>query len=174
MSYAKLWTPETVDGKAGPVEVYSTALLIDKNDKATIKAIEDAIAAAKVEGKPKLEVKGKMPSNLRLPLHDGDEEKPDDPAYAGCYFFNAKSYAKKPMLVERKNGLFVEITNPDKLYSGCYVAAIVDFYAYDNNGKGITSGLKSVAFIEDGEPLSGSVVDVEEGFKGVFDDDFLD
>ena len=44
---------------------------------------------------------GKIPANLKLPLRDGDIDRPDDEAYAGCYFFNANS-RQAPQVVDAK------------------------------------------------------------------------
>ena len=44
---------------------------------------------------------GKVPANLKLPLRDGDIDRPDDEAYAGCYFFNANS-RQAPQVVDAK------------------------------------------------------------------------
>ena len=49
----------------------------------------DAIEEAKQSGVSKWN--GKIPANLKTPLRDGDEERPDDPAYANSYFFNCSS-----------------------------------------------------------------------------------
>ncbi len=48
-------------------------------------------------------------------------------------------------------------------YSGCYVNATIEFYAYDNNGKGVSASLRGVQFFRDGDAFSGgSVASVDE------------
>jgi len=170
LSYCKIWQGEVKEGNKGETTVYSTAVLIPKSDTETIKALEAAIEAAKVAGKSKLEVNGKMPK-LKLPLHDGDVDKPEDPAYAGHMYFNASTYGKKPSVVERKNGMFTEITDPARVYSGCFARVCVGAYAYNNTSKGISFGLQSVCFLSDGEPLGGSYVSAEEAFGDDFEDE---
>lgn len=90
LSYANVWEPKSINGGK---EKYSASLLIPKDDKATIDAIEAAIEAAIKEGIGKLG--GKIPprGSLKLPLRDGDTER-DDEAYKGHYFVNANSDRK--------------------------------------------------------------------------------
>ena len=58
------------------------------------------------------------------------------------------------------------ILNPAEVYSGCYIRANVNFFAYSSNGnKGIGCGLNAVQKIGDGEPLGGRV-SAEEAFGG--------
>jgi hypothetical protein len=49
-------------------------------------------------------------------------------------------------------------------YSGCYVNASVEFYAYDNNGKGIAATLKGVQFFKDGDAFTGGGVASPDDF----------
>ena len=102
-----------------------------------------------------------------ISLRDGDEDRPNDPAYANSYFFNCGS-DKRPRAYDRA---LQEILDPDELYSGCYGKVNVNFYAYDRNGnRGIGAGLNMVQKLEDGEPLGGSFVSAQEAFG----DDCLD
>lgn len=90
-SYANVWDPKAIDGGKPK---YSVSLIIPKDDTATIDKIKAAIQAAYEEGQSKLKGNGKsVPplSTIKNPLRDGDIEKPDDEAYAGCYFVNANS-----------------------------------------------------------------------------------
>lgn len=58
------------------------------------------------------------------------------------------------------------ILNPADVYSGCYVRANINFFAYNTNGnKGIGCGLNAVQKIADGEPLTARV-SAEEAFGG--------
>ncbi len=63
---------------------YSCSFIIPKSDAETIGKIKAAIEEAKQNGVSKWG--GKTPANLKLPLRDGDVERPDDPAYADAYF----------------------------------------------------------------------------------------
>ena len=85
-SYANVWDPKSINGGAPK---YSVSLIIPKSDTATVNKIKAAIQSAYEEGESKLKGNGKsVPalSILKTPLRDGDLERPDDAAYAGCYF----------------------------------------------------------------------------------------
>ena len=158
--------------QAGQDAKYSVCLLIPKEDKATIKKIKAAIDAAVQDG---ISSKwgGKKPANLKLPLRDGDVDRPEDPAYADSYFINATSQ-EQPGVVDRKR---VKITDPLAIYSGCYIRASINIYPFNANGnRGIAAGLSNIQFWEDGEPLNGRVR-AEDEFDALDDDDaddFLD
>ncbi len=146
-SYVNVFEPKSINGSD---EKYSVSLLIDKRDTKTIEAIERAIEAAKQAGVAKFG--GKIPPVLKLPLRDGDTERPDDENYAGKMFVNANCKTK-PGLIE-KNGM--EIIDTTEFYSGCYGKASVTFYAFNSNGnKGIACGLNNIMKTRDGEPLGG-------------------
>ncbi|SCW40232.1 Protein of unknown function, partial [Paenibacillus tianmuensis] len=89
LSYTHIFEPQSIDGGD---EKYSTAILIQKSDKETLRKIKAAVDAAKELGKSKWG--GKIPANCKTPLRDGDEERPDDEAYAGHFFLNATSKNK--------------------------------------------------------------------------------
>ena len=150
---------------------YSCSLIIPKSDTVTVGKIREAIEQAKQEGVPKWG--GKIPSNLKLPLRDGDADRPEDPAYADSYFINATSQ-EQPGVVDRKR---VKITDPLAIYSGCYIRASINIYPFNANGnRGIAAGLSNIQFWEDGEPLNGRVR-AEDEFDALDDDDaddFLD
>lgn len=179
LSYANIWEPKEND--QGQLK-YSCALLIPKEDKETLRKIKAIVDALKAEAVAKYK---KLPSNFKLPLHDGDEDKPDDPNYAGHYFLNA--YANNQPGIAKPIGKgadgktkFQEITDSTEVYSGCYCKVSINFYLYDNKSKGIGVGLNNIVKVQDGESLAGrsSVNDdfAEEDFD-VYDDgdeeDFL-
>lgn len=164
LSYAHLFTPVAAPGSDKPK--YSTAVLIDKNDKATLDKINGAIAEAKEAGKTS-KWHGKVPPTLKMPLRDGDTERPDDPVYAGMMFFNCSSN-NKPGVVDRDLNA---ILDPEEVYSGCYARVNVNFYPFDMNGnRGIAVGLNHVQKIADGERLGGGV-SLEAAFAGDDDND---
>lgn len=147
-SYLHVFEPTAVS--EGQEKKYSVSLIIPKSDKTTLEKLENAINAAKEQGKSKWG--GKIPAKLKLPLRDGDEERPDDEAYANSYFLNANCKTK-PGLVDKDRN---PILNADELYSGCYGLASVTFYPFDTNGnRGIACGLNHLMKTHDGEALSG-------------------
>lgn len=168
-SYLHVWEPATAPGSTEAK--YSASLIIDKSDKATLKKINEAIEAAKEAGKAKWG--GKIPAKLKMPLRDGDEERPEDEAYQNSFFVNANAKTK-PGIV---NANAAPILNQDEMYSGCFVRASITFYAYDQAGsKGIACGLNHLMKVKDGDPLGGRST-AENDFADVLgaddNDDFL-
>jgi hypothetical protein len=148
-SYCNVWQPKAVG--EGDDKKYSVSLIIPKSNKALKKKIEDAITAAKTFGKES-KWSGKIPANLKMPLRDGDVERPDDEAYADSWFINATSANKPTILGPDKQ----EILLQDEFYSGCYGYASVNFFPFNSNGsKGIACGLNHLLKAKDGEPLGG-------------------
>ena len=131
---------------------YSICLIIPKDDKRTIAAINKAIEEAKEEGKAS-KWGGKIPANLKTPLRDGDAERPDQPEFKNSYFINATSL-RKPGVVDRQRNLI----DNDEVYSGAYGRASLNLYPYSVGGnRGIAAGLNALQFLHDGEPLGGRV-----------------
>ncbi len=166
LSYANVWEPKSINGGA---EKYSVSLIIPKSDTKTIAAINTAVDTAIEEGKVKLG--GKVPNKaaLKLPLRDGDIDRPDDEAYANAYFVNANS-STAPQIVNRQVEL---ILDRSEVYSGVYARVSINFYAFNSNGnKGIACGLGNIQKVRDGEPL-GSRSNAADDFATDGDDDFL-
>ena len=166
LSFANIWEAKSINGGAPK---FSASLIISKSDTKTIEAIEKAIDAAIEDGKGKFG--GKTPSKaaLKLPLRDGDAERPDDEAYANSYFINANSNTP-PQVVDK----YVQpILERSEIYSGVYGRASINFYAFNSNGnKGIACSLNNLQKIRDGEPLGGKST-AEDDFATEVDDDFL-
>ncbi|MBC8580173.1 DUF2815 family protein [Zhenhengia yiwuensis] len=167
MSYVVLDKPRAV--VEGQEPKFSMSILIPKTDKKTlgeIKAVLEEVKQAAVKDK----WGGKMPSNLRTPLKDGDEERPDDAVYAGHYFINATAKTRPLVLDYDKQ----EVMDLSEVYSGCYGKAVINFYAYAAPGnKGIACGLLGVQKLYDGEPLGGGRI-TASAFDDDDEDDFLD
>ena len=97
ISFANIWEAKSINGGE---EKYSVSCLIPKEDKATLTKIHKAVEAAKEDAKGK-KWGGKIPPNLKLPLRDGDIDRPEDENYAGHMFLNATS-KDAPQIVDRK------------------------------------------------------------------------
>jgi len=182
LSYAKVWTAEADDyGNLW----YSTAILIPKEDKATLARYKQIIDSLKEQAKAKYG--GKLPKDFHTPLRDGDEEADEKgEAYVGHYFFNAKSKNRpgisKPVGKDGNGKTkFQDITDTTEVYSGCYAKVSINFYLFDTKGnKGIAAGLNNIVKVQDGDFLGGrsSVNDdfASEDFddiEDISDDDFL-
>ena len=153
----------------GGKDKYSVSLIIKKSDTQTIDAINKAIEEAYAEGQDKLKGTGKsVPplSQIKTPLRDGDIDRPDDPAYAGCYFVNANS-DNKPGIVDASCS---PIIDRSECYSGCYGRASLNMYCYCVNGnRGIAAGLNNLQVVRQGEPLGGRSR-AEDDFAGYTED----
>ncbi|ETA81003.1 DUF2815 family protein [Youngiibacter fragilis] len=166
LSYANVWEPKSINGGA---EKFSVSLIIPKSDVKTLSAINGAIDAAIEEGKGKFG--GKVPNKaaIKLPLRDGDIDRPDDEAYADSYFINANSNTA-PQVVDKNVN---PILDRSEVYSGIYARVSINFYAFNSNGnKGIACGLGNIQKIRDGEPLGGRT-NAADDFSTDVDDDFL-
>lgn len=176
LSYAKVWEAEPDDN--GNLW-YSTAILIPKEDKATLAKYKAIIDVLKEQAKAKYG--GKLPKDFHTPLRDGDEEAEEKgEAYEGHYFFNAKSKNKpgiaKP-IGKDANGKtkFAEITDTTEVYSGCYAKVSVNFYLFDTKGnKGIAAGLNNIVKVQDGDFLGGRSSLSDDFSDEDFDEDIVD
>lgn len=158
--YANVFEPTALN--EGDTPKYNICILIPKSDSKTLEAVRNAIEAAKTAGKSKLADKnGKIPSTIKLPLRDGDEERGDDPAYEGMMFINANT-TRKPTIVDKDLN---PIMSQEEFYSGCYGRASINFYAFNVQSKGIAAGLQNLQKLEDGEMLAGGST-AEEDFGG--------
>lgn len=165
LSYFHGWEPVSVNGGA---EKYSVSVLIPKNDKETINAINAAIDAAIEEGISKFGGKKPNKAAIKLPLRDGDTER-DDEAYKGHFFINANSNTP-PQIVDRS---VKPILDRGEVYSGCFARVSLNFFAFNSNGsKGVACGLGNIQKVRDGEPLGGKSK-AEDDFSTIEDDEFL-
>lgn len=169
LSYANIWEPK--EDQSG-VPKYSCSLLIPKSETKQLNAIKKAIEAAKIDGKAKLaDKKGNVPSSVKTPLRDGDEDREDDEVYMGHFFINANA-KNRPQIVDKK----VEpILDQSEVYSGCYANVSVNFFAYNSDGnKGIGCGLGNIQKVKDGERLGGGSTAEEDFDVEDEEDEFLD
>jgi hypothetical protein len=168
-SYASVWEPKSINGGTPK---FSVSLIIPKSDTVTVTKIKAAIKAAYQEGESKLKGNGKsVPplASLKVPLRDGDIERPDDEAYANAFFINANS-TTAPGIVDADVN---PVINRSEVYSGVYGRASINFYAFNSNGnRGIACGLQNLQLIKDGEPLGGKA-SAESDFATDEDEDFL-
>ncbi|MBR2286951.1 MAG: DUF2815 family protein [Clostridia bacterium] len=175
ISFANIWEAKSINGGD---EKYSVSLLIPKEDKATLGKIQKAVEAAKEDAKGK-KWGGKIPPNLKLPLRDGDIDRPDDENYAGHMFLNATS-KDAPQIVDRK---VQPILDPMECGSGDYCNVSVNFYGFAASGnKGVAAGLGNIQKVKDGERLAGKApaasdfdeIEGEDDGAEVFGDDVPD
>ena len=127
ISFANIFEPKSINGSEAK---YSVSCLIPKDDKKTLLAIHKAVEAAKEDGKVR-KWGGKLPPNLKLPLRDGDIDRPDDENYQEHFFLNATS-KDAPQVVDRH---VQPVVDPMMVYSGCFCNVSVNFYPFNANYK---------------------------------------
>lgn len=152
-SYAHVFTPYSMDGDSKNAK-YQTGILIDKSDKVTLDAINQAIDQAKEDAKLS-KWKGSIPKKLELPLRDGDDKDPADDDYANKMYLNAKCTTRPGVvhISDRNTPL-----NEDEFKSGDWGYVSISFYGYDTNGnKGIAVGLNNIMKSCDGVPMGGRI-----------------
>lgn len=135
---------------------YEATFLLDKIKHGdVIKQIEQAI-----KDKIASDLKGAKVGRDKLCLRDGDEVEYD--GYAGHMTLKT-STKKRPLVVNKDKSPLTE--QDGVVYSGCYVNALVDLWAQNNQfGKRINSTLLGVQFAGDGEAFAsgGSSVSVDD------------
>ena len=137
-----------------------------EDDKKTLLAIHKAVEAAKEDGKVR-KWGGKLPPNLKLPLRDGDIDRPDDENYQEHFFLNATS-KDAPQVVDRH---VQPVVDPMMVYSGCFCNVSVNFYPFNANGnRGVAVGLGNIQFVKDGDRLSGKA-SADADFDALEDDE---
>ena len=139
ISFANIFEAKSINGGEAK---YSVSCLIPKEDKKTLLAIHKAVEAAKEDGKTR-KWGGKIPPNLKLPLRDGDIDRPDDENYQEHFFVNASS-KDAPQVVDRH---VQPVTDPMMVYSGCYCNVSVNFYAFMAASLTLPMALKDVGAV---------------------------
>lgn len=130
---------------------YMTNVLIPKSEKKTIKALEQAIEAAKKAGVVS-KWGGKEPKKLDMPLRDGDDK--EDDVYQDHLYINAKCNTRPGVVDKNKN----PIVDEEEMYSGVWAFVSVTFYAYDVSGnRGVACGLNNLMKFKDDDHLGGRV-----------------
>ena len=142
-AYLHCWNPiEQYNG----IQKYTIAAVIDKSDQSTVDVVKEAIEY--VKGNSVQLWGGRIPVNLKIPLHDGDEERPDSAVFRNCYYINAKS-KDAPQIVDSQ---VKPITNQADVYSGCSGKVSLTLYGYNTGGsKGIAAWLGNIQKLADGE-----------------------
>ena len=159
-----LFEPESYNGS----DPYYKAVLLFERD-ADFTEIKQAIAEAaakKFPGKDK-----EFYKKLRKPLREGNEKAVNEHGlqdtesfYYNRLFMNVKS-KYQPQIVDKYNQ---PITDPDVIYGGCIVRAYLSFFGFDHLGnKGISTSLRAIVKVDDGEPIGGGKIDTSTVFAGV-------
>lgn len=138
---------------------YQLVLIWKKSRKEELRALADAVKQCAVEAFG-ANPKGK----IRMPIRDGDADRPGYAEFADSYFVTASS-ERRPNVVNARVEPIFEDDAEDEAYSGCTFRVSVVPYAYDVNGnRGVSVGLRNVMVTAKGPHLDGGV-SAEEEFK---------
>lgn len=163
LSFAQLFEKK---GYNGSEPAYSANFLIDKHDTDTVDTIKNAIKTLTAVQWPKGDVKLKAD---KIAFKDGDDVTYQ--GYADHYFVSAKNRLTPKLKDMELNDLTAE---DNKLVSGDWVNAVIEFWAQDNQyGRRINCNLVGVQHIKSGERFGGSggSDDLFEKSKDAKDDD---
>lgn len=160
-SYEHIYEPVERNPTGDPYKEprYSMVALIDKNDP-VVPELQQTIKDCAEFGRTRY-WNNVIPRNLRQPLIDGDTPKDDGTErgeeYKGHYAISFWS-TRKPTVLKKVKGKLVKTDEPGVIYSGCYFAVKLGFYAYNKGQNGINASPEgdTYIFIRDGEPLGGS------------------
>jgi hypothetical protein len=163
LAFPALFEPKTVNGEGKPA--FSASLLISPSDP-QVKAINAAIdecARDKWGAKAEAMLK-QMRAADKVCLHDGDLKASYD-GFPGMLFISARN-AVRPTVVDADKTPLVEADG--KPYAGCFVNAVVELWAQDNNyGKRVNATLTGVQFFRDGDSFTGGRAASEDDFDDV-------
>lgn len=161
LSFPSLFKKATFKGVEGK---YEATLLLNKEEHAD----EIAEIKAAIQSKITEDLKGAKLGADKICLKDGDEIEYD--GYAGHFSIKA-SNSKRPLIIDRDRTPLTEDDN--KLYAGCYVNAIIELWAQNNDfGKRINANLLGIQFFKDGEPFGDGVNAKADDFDAFGDDGF--
>ena len=172
LSFPALFKAEAF--KPGDDPRFKATFLIPEGS-AQAKEVEKAAIAALEEKFPKKGAtiyKQIFGNDNKCNISDGNLSEYD--GYAGMVAVSAKSKTR-PLVIDTDKTPLAE--DDGKPYAGCYVNAIIEFFGYDNSGKGVSAILKGVQFVRDGDAFSGSAPASEDDFddlsNGADDNDEL-
>lgn len=149
----------------GDAPKYSASFLFPTNHpqikeiKATITAVAKEKWAAKGDATLKT-----LEAADRTCLHDGNTKDYD--GYADNLYISASCADTKRPVIKDKDGVTPLVRTDNRPYAGCYVNAILDFWAMENKfGKRINATLLGVQFAKDGDAFVAGSVASEEDFE---------
>lgn len=167
LSFPELW--EAKPFKPGDKPTYKASFLIEKGSQ-TDKEVRAVIKALTEEkwGKNAAKMLKSIENNPnKFCYQDGDTKTYE--GYAGMMALSAKAKeSKPPVILDRDKTVLRE--KDGKPYAGCYVNASVEFFTYSNSGDGISSSVRWVQFLKDGDAFEGGrPVDVDEEIEDLSD-----
>ena len=105
-SYCHVFQPRKNE-QSGKMK-YDCCLIVSKDDTQAVQLINEAIEGAKALYKEKF---GAPKGRLKTVVHDGDEDRPDDPVFANALYINASSERKPGVKMLEAGMLFLTISD---------------------------------------------------------------
>jgi hypothetical protein len=167
MSFAAIFEPKQVGGQGDPR--FSAAFAIEPDSENANKCHDAMVTAAKEKWKDKaaaifkeLKSKGRVCFKTE-PLTNAEGEVYD--GFEDMYVLNASNKTRPLVLDKNKSPLTAADGRP---YSGCYVNAVIDIWAQDNQyGKRLNGTLMGVQFDRDGDAFGGGRPAAPDDFETV-------
>lgn len=163
LAFPALFEAKSVQGEGDPA--FSAVFLIDPAD-AQVKAINAAIDAVATDkwGAKAAAMLAQMRKADKTCLHDGDLKATYD-GFPGNLFVSARNKVRPTVLNSDKSPL---VAADGKPYAGCYVNAVLELWAQDNNyGKRVNATLMGVQFFRDGDSFTGGGAASDDDFEDV-------
>lgn len=162
LAFPNIFEPQvSEDGKSS----YGAALLFAP-DHPQVKDIHAAIASVAADkwGAKADAMLKQIKAADKTALHNGDT-KAQYAGYEGNLFVNARNPVRPTAVDTDKTPLQ---QSDGRLYAGCYVNAVLEFWAQDNKfGKRINATLMGVQFYRDGDAFSGGGAASDDEFDDV-------
>lgn len=163
LSYPSLF--EATDYEGDGVFKFRATFLIPKGSPLD-KEIQAAVATVAKEawGEKYQSILDSIKHNPNKAGYRDGDTKPDSDGYAGNMFIVASNKSRPLVIDKDKTPLVAADGRP---YSGCYVNATINIFAYENKGKGISASLGGVQFFKDGDAFSGGGVATADEFDDI-------
>lgn len=161
LAFPQLFEAKTVNGEGDPA---FGATVLFAPDHAAHKTVADAVeAVGKDKWKDKWpKIKAELASKDRTCLHDGNL-KSDYDGFAGMLFVSGRNKVRPSVFDADRSPLAAQDGRP---YAGCYVTAVFEVWAQDNNyGKRINATLSGVQFFKDGDAFAGGRAASQDDFE---------
>ena len=151
---------------------FSLTLLMPKNDAEVKKFLTEASVEIQRLVAERWPDPATRPQAFKQAVKDGDKAvfesgentgrlKADKyPEMKGAWILSANG-TRKPTVIDRSGN---QILDESKVYAGCWVRAMVHFYAYSNVNVGVGCSLDHVLFVRDDESFGGTGAKAEDGF----------
>lgn len=168
ISYPKLFVPEAFEASAN--KRFGARFHItpgSEQDKLVREAI-NAVALEAWDKKAGAMLKSFEGNNQKICFYDGNLS--NDANAEGMFILSSNRNEKdgKPKVKDRRGNDLAE--GDAKIYGGCYVNAILDFYAQKDKYPGIRCTLLGVQFVKDGPSFGGAARIGDDAFEDLGSD----